>query len=168
MKIEKEVNGALLTTDYTKDDIEIVIRRQMEIFKDEFGFTDEENDPVVDLIHEFEENMDPETEFILLVKKDNVPVGSVFFTGRKKPEGRLRFVYIDTPERGKGLGKAMILSALDCARENGWKHIRLTTYNILTVARHMYASCGFVHTKDEPADWITSQSILEETWERDL
>ena len=168
LTIHNEVNGAVLTTGFTPDDIEHVIRRQMEIFKDEFGFTDEENDPVIDLIHAFADGLDPETEFILLVKKGGIPVGSVFFTGREKPDSRLRFVYIDTPERGKGYGKAMILAALECAKANGWKHVHLTTYNILTVARRMYASCGFTCTGEAPADWITSQQILEETWERDL
>ncbi|MBR2991429.1 MAG: GNAT family N-acetyltransferase [Solobacterium sp.] len=168
LSIRTEHNGAVLTTDFTMDDIAHVIRRQMQIFKDEFGFTDEENDPVEDLIRDFAVHLDPAKQFILLVKRNDTPVGSVFFTEDGEKTGRLRFVYMETEERGKGLGKAMIAAAMQKAREAGYTHMWLSTYNILTVARNMYGSLGFHRTKEGPADWITSQQIIEEIWETDL
>ncbi len=165
---EQNCSGITLTTHFTMDDIAHVIRRQMAIFKEEFGFTDEENDPVEDLIRDFAEQLDPERQFILLVKKDDTPIGSVFFTEDGEKTGRLRFVYMETAERGKGYGKRMIAAAMDNARKNGYTHMWLSTYNILTAARNMYGGLGFRKTKEAPADWITSQQIIEEIWETDL
>ena len=157
-----------LTTDFTMDDIAHVIRRQMEIFKDEFGFTDEENDPVEDLIRDCAVDLKPESEFFLIPKRNGTPIGSVLFLGEGNGKGRLRFVYMETAERGKGIGKRMIAEAMKKAKEAGYTHLWLSTYNILTVARNMYASLGFRKSGEAPADWITSQQIMEEIWEADL
>ncbi|MBR2727576.1 MAG: GNAT family N-acetyltransferase [Solobacterium sp.] len=168
LTINTTMDDVELTTDFTMDDIAHVIRRQMEIFKDEFGFTDEENDPVEDLIRDCAVNLKPESEFFLIPKRDGTPIGSVLFLGEGNGKGRLRFVYMETAERGKGIGKRMITEAMKKAKEAGYTHLWLSTYNILTVARNMYASLGFRKTGEAPADWITSQQIIEEIWEADL
>lgn len=165
---EQTNNDVTFTTDFTMEDIEQVITKQMAVFKDEFGFTDEENEPIIELIRNFAKGLDPEKEFILLIKREETPVGSVFFTTDENGSGRLRFVYLDQVERGKGNGKKMIAYALENAKRNGYQHIWLSTYNILTVARNIYAGLSFHKVKEEPADWITSQSILEEIWELDF
>ena len=53
LTINKEVNDVVFTTLFTDEDVEMSIDRQMDIFKEEFGFTDEENDPVRDMIRDF-------------------------------------------------------------------------------------------------------------------
>ena len=167
LTINKEANDVIFTTLFTDEDVEMSIDRQMDIFKEEFGFTDEENDPVRDMIRDFAHSINPEKECMLVVKRDGRLIGSVSFVGEDNGVGRLRYVYLEPDERNKGIGKYMINLIVDMAREHGYKHLWLSTYNILEVARHVYSRVGFVKTKEEPAKYV-SQQIMDEIWEMDL
>ena len=131
LTINKEVNDVVFTTLFTDEDVEMSIDRQMDIFKEEFGFTDEENDPVRDMIRDFAHSINPEKECMLVVKRDGRLIGSVSFVGEDNGVGRLRYVYLEPDERNKGIGKYMINLIVDMAREHGYKHLWLSTYNIL-------------------------------------
>ena len=165
--IDQEKDGVVYTTAFTEQDVETSIDRQMDIFKEEFGFTDEENDPVRDMIRTFAHNINPEKECMLAVKRDGRLIGSVSFVGEENGIGRLRYVYLEPDERNKGIGRHMIVLIIDLAREHGYKHLWLSTYDILKAARHVYGLNGFVKTKESPAQYV-SQDIMDEIWERDL
>jgi len=165
--IDQEKDGVVYTTAFTEQDVETSIDRQMDIFKEEFGFTDEENDPVRDMIRTFAHNINPEKECMLVVKRDGRLIGSVSFVGEGNGIGRLRYVYLEPDERNKGIGRHMIGLIIDLAREHGYKHLWLSTYDILKAARHVYGLNGFVKTKESPAQYV-SQDIMDEIWERDL
>ena len=167
MHFEQEIDGILYSTHFTEQDIEKSIDRQMVIFHDEFNFTDEENDPVREIIRDFAKNLNREKEFILVVKRDGNLIGSVSFVGEDYNVGRLRFVYLEKEERKKGIGKKMLSIAIDLAKRFGYTHLYLSTYNILTDARHTYASLGFKKTKETPAQYV-SQDIMDEIWEMDI
>ena len=94
-------------------------------------------------------------------------VGTITFMGEERPSGRLRFLIVAPDCRGIGLGKEIVQTALDWAKELGYTHIWLTTHNILTTARAMYVSMGFRKTDECPADEV-KPGIREETYVIDL
>lgn len=165
--MEKMYQDVLLTTEFTPEDIESSIRQQREIFGGEFGFLDSSHAYPEKIIRNFAETWNPENDFMLAAKKDGRLVGTITFMGEERPSGRLRFLIVAPDCRGIGLGKEIVQTALDWAKELGYTHIWLTTHNILTTARAMYVSMGFRKTDECPADEV-KPGIREETYVIDL
>ncbi|MCR5373505.1 MAG: GNAT family N-acetyltransferase [Solobacterium sp.] len=165
--MEKIYKGILLTTDFTEEDIETSIRKQREIFGGEFGFLDSSHAYPAMVIREFAKTWRPEKDFMLAAKKDNELVGTITLMGEDDRVARLRFLIVDPAYRGIGLGKEIVLTALEWAKEMGYTHVYLTTHSILETARAMYTSMGFRKTGEGPADEV-KPGILEETYEIDL
>lgn len=165
--MEKMVNDILLTTDYTNEDIEYSVRRHNEIFNQEYGFSQESGRPVAQRIRAFGANCNSEKEFMLIAKHDGTFVGTVSFMGEDNGTGRLRYVFVDPHIRGRGVGSLLIETARSMAKDMGYTHLYLTTFDILAAARRMYARLGFVKTALEPADYVMS-GLVEETWEKDI
>lgn len=53
-------------------------------------------------------------------------------------------VVVDTAARGRGLGEALTMKALDIARERGAKTVDLTSRPSREAANRLYVRCGFV------------------------
>ena len=58
-------------------------------------------------------------------------------------------LYVVPQRRGQGLGRALLVTALDHARERGADYIDLNTSETDTAARGLYESLGFVN-RDRP------------------
>jgi putative acetyltransferase len=53
-------------------------------------------------------------------------------------------MYLRSADRGRGIGKRLLATALDWAVANGAKVVRLDTTERMTAARRLYESAGFV------------------------
>jgi ribosomal protein S18 acetylase RimI-like enzyme len=72
---------------------------------------------------------------------------AIYYDG---PEAYLAELYIAPPERGHGLGRALMEGVLDRARERGARYIDLNTSETDTVAIALYESLGFSRTEGRP------------------
>lgn len=165
--MEKMVNGILLTTAFTSEDVETSIRRQREIFGGEFNFLDSSHPYAEKAQREFAATWQRSKDFMLVAKADDRFVGTITFMGGENGVGRLRFLMVEPDMRGKGLGKAIVTTALEWAKDMGYSHIWLSTHSVLDTARAMYAKLGFVKTSEEPADEVCI-GAMEEVWEIDI
>ncbi|MBQ8603336.1 MAG: GNAT family N-acetyltransferase [Oscillospiraceae bacterium] len=165
--MEKSVNGVLLTTEFTMEDVETSIRRQREIFGGEFGFLDSSHPYAEKAIREFVKTWQAEKDFMLVAKAGDRFVGTITFMGEENGVGRLRFLIVEPDMRGKGLGKAIVTTALEWAKDMGYSHIYLSTHSILNTARRMYSKLGFVKTGEESAEEVCP-GAMEEVWEIDV
>lgn len=165
--MEKTVNDILLTTDFTAEDIELSIKRQREIFGGEFGFLDSSHPYAEKAIREFAVNWDKQKDFMLIAKENSKFAGTITFMGEENGVGHLRFLILEPHLRGKGIGKAIVTTALEWAKEMGYNHIWLSTHSVLETARHMYTKLGFVKVSEEPADEVVPNA-MEEVWEIDI
>jgi GNAT superfamily N-acetyltransferase len=69
--------------------------------------------------------------------------------------------------RGTGLGRRLVRACIEFSRETGYGKLVLWTHTVLTAAREIYKSEGFVMTATEVnARWGTP--ITSETWELTL
>ena len=165
--MNKVINGILITDKFTKEDIEYSVRRPGEIFNQEYGFSQESGRPVAQRIRDFGANCNPEKEFMLVAKQNDSFVGTVTFMGEDNHIGRLRYVFVDPHIRGCGVGSALIETARSMAKNMGYNHLYLSTFDVLTSARRMYSRLGFVKTGQEPADYVMP-GLIEEIWEKDI
>ncbi|MCD6365493.1 MAG: GNAT family N-acetyltransferase [Planctomycetes bacterium] len=91
---------------------------------------------------------------MFLVAPDGSDVGTItaWYERRLhgKAWGRIHWVAIEPPHRGKKLSKAMMTAALKHMRRLGHRRAMLTTQAPRTIAIRVYLDCGFVPDMDQP------------------
>jgi GNAT superfamily N-acetyltransferase len=75
-------------------------------------------------------------------------VGAVGLTREEPGRMRLRWVILDPAARGRGIGRALVTTALDEARRRGAIGVYLWTIAGLPAARHLYDEAGFTLTEE--------------------
>jgi GNAT superfamily N-acetyltransferase len=86
--------------------------------------------------------------YILTAKNKNELLGLVSFTTRKTllhpaPCGMIDELIVSKHERGKGIGKQLILAAIGKCRQLGCCEVEVSTEKSNSTARRFYRSCGF-------------------------
>ncbi len=163
----KEVNGVKFTTEFTHRDIEYSIKRHIEIFDNEYGFSEYFNKYATGKIAEFEKNYNPEKDFMLISKVEEKFAGTITLIGEENGNARLRYFFVEPFTRGKGIGKLLFITAMELAKEMGYNHLYFTTYNVLKIARTMYHQLGFEITQTIP-DENVAPGVIEEYWAKDI
>jgi len=74
---------------------------------------------------------------------------------------------VEPAGRGQGLGHRLVAECIAFAKACGYRRITLWTQSILVAARKIYQDSGFVLVATEPHRSF-GQSLIGETWERDL
>ncbi len=67
-----------------------------------------------------------------------------------KPDAHVQELYVVPGRRGQGIGRALLVAAIDAAREAGAPHIELTTGEDDTEALALYESAGFTNREGGP------------------
>jgi len=165
--MEKIVNGILLTTEFTQEDIEYSKKRHVEIFDGEYGFSEYFNRYATGAIDKFPQEYNREKDFMLIAKVDDKFGGTVTLIGEENGNARLRFFFVEPFTRVKGVGRLLFTTAMEMAKEMGYTHLYFSTYNLLKPARNMYRSLGFVITKETP-EYEVIEGAVEEIWEKDI
>jgi molybdopterin-guanine dinucleotide biosynthesis protein A/predicted GNAT family acetyltransferase len=104
----------------------------------EFGF---EPDPRIDPDLEH----DPGTVYAALwiALREREVVGSVALRALGENEVELKRMYLRPEQRGHGLGRRLLETALEWARENGARRVKLDTSEHMEAARRLYEARGF-------------------------
>lgn len=111
----------------------------------EFGF---ERDPELD-----GDLDDPAGTYVVLwiATVGGDVAGSVALRDLGGSDYELKRMYLRPEHRGRGIGKELLTTALDWARANGARLVRLDTTEHMAAARHLYEASGFVNVPgDKP------------------
>ena len=87
-------------------------------------------------------------ERIWIVESNEKVLGSIALCEVSKSEAQLRWFLISPELRGQGIGKRLIQSLLDFAKEQGYESISLWTVKELEAARNIYTSFDFKLTQE--------------------
>jgi GNAT superfamily N-acetyltransferase len=103
----------------------------------EFGF---EPDPLID-----PDLVDPAAVYTALwvAVLDGEVVGSIALRDLGTNELELKRMYLRASQRGRGIGKRLLATALDWARANGAAVIKLDTSERMETAQRLYEAYGF-------------------------
>jgi len=95
----------------------------------------------------FFHRFDPNRDRVWVAMHDGVPRGALTIDGPRPETGRdaarLRFFILDESLRGQGLGRYMLVEAMQFCREKGYHHLFLTTLPGLEAAMRLYSAHGF-------------------------
>lgn len=168
-KLLNEKEDDIIIRKYNYSDIDYIIERHRELYKAEFGFSEEFSDYVKKYVLEFNKKHDENRENIWIAEHNGRQIGVIAVAkGDNDYTAQLRWFLIEPEMRGRGLGRKLVKMVLDFCKEENYKHIFLWTADVLKTARRVYGNYGFKLTETvENTKW-TGKKVLEEKWEMDL
>jgi GNAT superfamily N-acetyltransferase len=102
-----------------------------------------------------------------VAERDGAIVGSVFLCEESASVARLRLLYVEPSERGRGLGARLVDVCIDEARALGYTTLVLWTQRTLESARRIYEARGFALDREE-AHQMFGPPLVAETWRLEL
>ena len=144
-----------------------VVQSHGALYAREYGFDASFEALVAEIAAKFLTSFDASRERCWIAELDGVPVGSVFLVRHTDDVAKLRLLLVDPAGRGRGLGQLLVAECIAFAQARGYRKITLWTQSILGAARRIYQDAGFAPVTSEPHRSF-GQSLIGETWERDL
>ncbi|MBZ0156053.1 MAG: GNAT family N-acetyltransferase [Alphaproteobacteria bacterium] len=100
---------------------------------------------------------------LLVARYDNRVAGCVALKRLDENACEMKRLYVRPEFRGKGIGKALVLSAVEDARKLGYRHIRLNTLPSMKEAIPLYHFLGFYDIQPYGATPIPGALYMEFT-----
>ncbi|MGE5380781.1 MAG: GNAT family N-acetyltransferase [Methylocystaceae bacterium] len=148
-------------------DIDHVISRHQILYGIEQGFDYTFGQDVARTMGQFREDYDPQRENLWIAENGGTRVGCIAIVKANETTAQLRWFLLEPYVRGKGLGRALVNTALEFARSSSYQEVFLWTVDKLQTARQLYGKFGFkpVETAEHH---IWGQLLTEEKWALDI
>jgi GNAT superfamily N-acetyltransferase len=102
-----------------------------------------------------------------VAEADGRLVGSIGITKATDGAAQLRWFLVDPSQRGRGLGRRLLDTALGYTRSRGFRAVFLWTIAGLAPAHHLYRQVGFTLTASRPVrQW--GLDVVEQRFDLDL
>jgi DNA-binding MarR family transcriptional regulator/predicted N-acetyltransferase YhbS len=162
-----EPNGEIVLREPRPGDLGWVVARHAELYAEEYSWGENFEGICAQIVADYVKNFDPQRERCWIAEMNGHDVGCVFLVKDSNTVARLRLLLVDPAARGRGLGKRLTGECVRFARERGYTSVTLWTHQVLTAARHVYASAGFRLTSSE-ARKSFGQDVVSEYWDLTL
>ena len=126
-----------------------IIHRQAVLYAQEYGWNNEYEALVAEILAKFVREFDPVRERCWIAEKDGKVIGSVLIVRQDDTTAKLRLLYVDPCARGLGIGSRLVDECLRFSRQVGYTNMVLWTNSILTDARRIYDRAGFELVEEE-------------------
>lgn len=141
-----------------------VIQRHGEIYADEYGWSENFEALVAQIVAQFMQQHDPERERCWIACRDDERVGSIFLVRHSDDVARLRLLLVEPSARGFGVGRKLVDTCLEFARDAGYGKVTLWTNAVLDAARAIYIDKGFRLVREAAHTHFGSEQLGQD-WE---
>jgi len=141
-----------------------VVQSHGELYAREYGWNSNFEALIAEIVAAFLRHHDPARERCWIAESNGVRAGSVFLVQQSPEVAKLRLLLVDPIARGTGLGRHLVRECIAFARDAGYRTLTLWTNDVLTAARHIYATEGFRIVATERNVEFGPETIAE-TWE---
>lgn len=148
-------------------DADWLIRRHGALYAQEAGFDETFAQAVSGVIAGFLSGHDPRVERGWIAQAGDRRLGSILCTRCDAESAQLRLFLLEPETRGQGLGRRMLDTCMDFAREAGYRRMLLWTHESHRAACRLYQSAGFACVSSRPVQSY-GQDLVEQHWARRL
>ena len=124
-------------------DVGWITHRHGVLYQREFGWNNEFEAYVAEILSDFVKTFDPELERSWIAEQDGEVIGSVFLARQSKKVAQLRVLFVEPKARGQGLGRRLVDECVRFARLKGYQKLTLETADKLKAASILYQDVGF-------------------------
>lgn len=100
-----------------------------------------------------------------VAEQDGAVVGSIAIVKKGDHAAQLRWFSVSMAVQGRGIGNALLETAMAFCRDQNYTDVILWTIDILKPARHLYGKYGFAPTETKPNHEWAGYALMEEKWE---
>jgi DNA-binding MarR family transcriptional regulator/GNAT superfamily N-acetyltransferase len=144
-----------------------VIERHGALYADEYGWSENFEALVAQIVAQFMREHDPARERCWIATVDDERAGSIFLVRHDDRIAKLRLLLVEPSARGMGVGKKLVDSCLQFARDAGYEKVTLWTNAVLDAARAIYLTRGFRLVHEEAHAHFGSEQLGQD-WELEL
>ncbi|WP_170788433.1 GNAT family N-acetyltransferase [Ruegeria lacuscaerulensis] len=119
---------------------------------------------VQQILDEFVATHDPSCDRGWIAEQAGVPLGSIFCVRLDETIAKLRLFFLMPEARGKGLGKRLLHTCMDHARDTGFEKMSLWTHESHRAACALYQATGWQLTGSKPVHSF-GVDLVEQRWE---
>ena len=124
-------------------DLGWVVMAHGELYAGEFGWDASFEALVARIVADHAGHEDDGRAGAWIAELDGRRVGCVFCTPADEQTAQLRILLVHPDARGHGLGRRLVDTCVDFARDTGYSGVRLWTNDVLAAARSIYLHAGF-------------------------
>lgn len=144
-------------------DLALVASRQARLYEAEYGWGRAMEVMQGEITTVFLRDFKPGREQAWIAERDGVMLGAVLLADAGDDVGQLRLLHVECAARGLGIGRALVDQCVGFARDAGYQRVMLWTQDVLTHARRLYESAGFMPAERE-AHNLFGTEMMGERW----
>jgi DNA-binding MarR family transcriptional regulator/N-acetylglutamate synthase-like GNAT family acetyltransferase len=164
---EGKENQCFVLRPHQAGDMGWVVRSHGLLYTAEYGYNDQYEATVAEIVSKFIRRFDPKRERCWIAEMDGENVGCVFCVKESESVARLRLLFVEPKARRCGIGTQLVNECVKFARQAAYRKIVLWTQSDLHDARDIYKKFGFHRvSKKRHSSW--GRSLIGENWELSL